>query len=92
LELNCFLKFSYRANLWALKKLGVDVVLATTAVGSLAEDFPRGTLVVFGINLLILIFKSNLFYYNLDNYIDTTKFRSNTFYDHAPGHLQGFDI
>jgi len=52
--------FSYRANLWALKQLGVDVILGTTAVGSLSEDFPRGTLVVFGIDLLriIIIFKS----------------------------------
>jgi len=44
-----------------LKQLGVDVVLATTAVGSLAEDFPRGTLVVFGINLLVLIFQNRIF-------------------------------
>jgi len=64
-------QLNYRANLWALKQLGVDVVLATTAVGSLSADFKRGTLVVF------------------DNYIDTTKFRPNTFYDHASGHLQG---
>ena len=64
-------EFSYRANLWALKQLGVDVIFATTAVGSLAEDFKRGTLVVF------------------DNYVDTTKHGPNTFYDHAPGHLQG---
>jgi purine nucleoside phosphorylase len=42
--------FSYLANLLDFKQLGVDVVLATTAVGSLAEDFPRGTLVVFGID------------------------------------------
>lgn len=40
--------FSYRANLWALKELGVNLVIATTAVGSLSEDFTRGTLVVFG--------------------------------------------
>jgi 5'-methylthioadenosine phosphorylase len=43
-----FVDFSYRANLWALKQLGADVILATTAVGSLSADFPRGTLVVFG--------------------------------------------
>ena len=40
--------FSYRANIWALKQSGVDVILATTAVGSLAPDLQRGTLVVFG--------------------------------------------
>ncbi len=42
--------FSYRANIWALKQLGVDVVIATTAVGSLSPDFTRGNLVVFGTN------------------------------------------
>jgi purine nucleoside phosphorylase len=42
-----------------LKQLGVDVIIGTTAVGSLSEDFPRGTLVVFGIDLLrIIIFKA----------------------------------
>ncbi len=50
-----FLDFSYRANLWALKQLGVDVVLATTAVGSLAEDIKSGTLIVFGTDLLIIL-------------------------------------
>ncbi|CAF1395116.1 unnamed protein product [Adineta steineri] len=64
-------RLNYRANLWALKQLGVNVILATTAVGSISPDFIRGTLVVF------------------DNFVDTTKFRPNTFYDHEPGHLQG---
>ncbi len=42
-----------------MKQLGVDVIIGTTAVGSLSEDFPRGTLVVFGIDLLrIIIFKA----------------------------------
>jgi purine nucleoside phosphorylase len=36
--------------MWALKSLGVNLVLATTAVGSLSADFTRGTLVVFGNN------------------------------------------
>ena len=31
-----------------MKQLGVDLILATAAVGSLSKDFPRGTLVVFG--------------------------------------------
>ena len=39
---------SYRANLWALKQLGVNLILATTAVGSLTADISRGTLVVLG--------------------------------------------
>ena len=25
----------------------------------------------------------------LDNYVDATKFRANTFYDHEAGHLEG---
>ncbi|CAF3925278.1 unnamed protein product, partial [Rotaria sp. Silwood1] len=83
-------KLNYRANLWALKQLGVDLVLATTAVGSLSEDFKRGTLVVFGIDFVysIIHFHQN-FDYNLDNFIDMTKHRPNTFYDHEPGHLEG---
>ncbi len=84
-----FDNFSYRANLWALKQAGVDVVLATTAVGSLREDFPRGTLVVFGTNPYFLFLRKRNFHFHIDNYIDTTKYRPNTFYDHAPGHLQG---
>jgi 5'-methylthioadenosine phosphorylase len=36
----------YRANIYALKQVGVDHVLATNAVGSLREDLPPRTLVV----------------------------------------------
>lgn len=36
----------YRANVWALKKLGVSKVLSVSAVGSLREDLPPRTLVV----------------------------------------------
>src|SRR3954454_1219913 len=36
----------YRANLWALRSLGVRQVLALSAVGSLRADQPTGTLVV----------------------------------------------
>ncbi len=36
----------YRANVYALKDLGVERVLATNAVGSLREDLPPRTLVV----------------------------------------------
>ena len=36
----------YRANIYALKELGVDRVLATNAVGSLREELPPQTLVV----------------------------------------------
>lgn len=36
----------YRANLWALRSLGVRQVLAPCAVGSLSADLPAGSLVV----------------------------------------------
>jgi len=36
----------YRANVYALKKVGVERVLASNAVGSLREDLPPRTLVV----------------------------------------------
>lgn len=37
---------NYRANIWALKKLGVERVLATTAVGSLNKEFGPGHFVL----------------------------------------------
>jgi 5'-methylthioadenosine phosphorylase len=37
---------NYRANLWALKKVGVTQVLATTAVGSLGEEIHPRHLVI----------------------------------------------
>ncbi|MCE4607002.1 MAG: S-methyl-5'-thioadenosine phosphorylase [Desulfurococcales archaeon] len=37
---------NYRANLWALKTLGVKWVLSVSAVGSLREDYKPGDLVV----------------------------------------------
>jgi 5'-methylthioadenosine phosphorylase len=37
---------NYRANLWALRSLGVRQVLAVYAVGSLRPDLPAGTVVV----------------------------------------------
>lgn len=37
---------NYRANIWALKKLGVTHVIATTAVGSLREEIHPGELVL----------------------------------------------
>jgi 5'-methylthioadenosine phosphorylase len=36
----------YRANIYALKKMGVEYILASNAVGSLKEELPPGTLVV----------------------------------------------
>lgn len=37
---------NFRANIWALKKMGVDKVFATTAVGSLNEDYAAGDAVI----------------------------------------------
>lgn len=36
----------YRANLWALRRIGVRQVIALSAVGSLTTELPTGTLVV----------------------------------------------
>lgn len=37
---------NYRANIWALKEAGCTHVLATTATGSLVEDYRPGDLVI----------------------------------------------
>lgn len=39
-------RINYRANLWALRSLGVTQVIAPCAVGSLRRDVPPGALVV----------------------------------------------
>lgn len=54
---------NYRANIWALRELGVTRVLATAAVGSLRQEFKAGDLVL------------------LDQFIDFTKGRIQTFYE-----------
>ena len=38
-------ELNYRANIWALKKLGVSQLLSISAVGSMKESIPPGTLV-----------------------------------------------
>ncbi|MEM4212660.1 MAG: S-methyl-5'-thioadenosine phosphorylase, partial [Nitrososphaerota archaeon] len=37
---------NYRANVWALRELGVERVLAPSAVGSLRDEFRPGELVL----------------------------------------------
>ena len=37
---------NYRANIWALRKLGVQKIIATAAVGSLSSNFRLGELVL----------------------------------------------
>jgi len=39
-------KINYRANIWALKKLGVKIIIAPTAVGSLQPNIKRGDFVI----------------------------------------------
>jgi 5'-methylthioadenosine phosphorylase len=52
-----------RANITALKEMGVTHIIATTACGSLRTEIDRGHLVI------------------LDQFIDFTRFRKNTFFD-----------
>ncbi len=39
-------KINYRANIWALKSLGVKIIIAPTAVGSLQPKIKRGDFVI----------------------------------------------
>lgn len=60
-----------RANIAALKLLGCNYIIATTACGSLKEEFQPGEFVL------------------LDQFIDFTKHRINTFYDNfKPGEMK----
>ncbi len=54
---------NYRANIYAMKEQNVDVIIATTACGSLRQEIGRGDFVL------------------LNQFIDFTKKRSNTFFD-----------
>ena len=52
----------YRANIWALKSLGVEWIISVSAVGSLREELVPGDVVL------------------VDQFIDLTRFRPQTFY------------
>jgi 5'-methylthioadenosine phosphorylase len=39
-------KINYQANIWAMKELGVNVILAPSAVGSLKEEYHPGDIVL----------------------------------------------
>ena len=56
-------QINYRANIWALKELGVTRILTSHAVGSLQKEIKPGDFVI------------------LDQFIDRTKGRIDTFYD-----------
>lgn len=60
----------YRANVYAMKKLGVTHVVASGATGSLREEVVPGDLVI------------------VDQVIDKTVKRANTFYDGAAVHVE----
>ncbi len=60
----------YRANIFALKSLGVTHILASGATGSLREDVHPGQLML------------------VDQVIDRTYRRANTFYEHAAVHVE----
>lgn len=59
-------RINYRANIYGLRELGVEQVLATGAVGSLDAACKPGSLVI------------------VDDVIDMTKSRANTFFDYHP--------
>jgi len=56
-------KINYRANIWAMKSLGVQQVISPCAVGSLKKEIEPGSFLI------------------IDQYIDRTNNRSDTFYD-----------
>ncbi len=60
----------YRANIFALKSLGVTHIVASGATGSLRENIHPGQLVI------------------VDQVIDKTHKRANTFYEHAAVHVE----
>lgn len=60
----------YRANIFALKTLGVSHIIASGATGSLREEIAPGDLAI------------------VDQVIDKTYRRANTFYDHAAVHVE----
>jgi len=56
-------KINFRANIWALEKLGVKFIISPSAVGSLKKTHSKGKLIL------------------VDQYIDRTKKRTETFYE-----------
>lgn len=65
---------NYRANIWAMKQIGVRRILATAAVGSLHLPMKLGDFVL------------------VDQFIDFTKQRVNTFYEGGKGGVVHVDL
>ena len=54
---------NFRANIWALKEMGVRFIISPSAVGSLRKEHNKGKFIL------------------VDQYIDRTKRRTETFYE-----------
>jgi 5'-methylthioadenosine phosphorylase len=67
-------RVNFRANIRALKQLGIRSVIATNAVGSLMEELKPPALVL------------------IDQFIDNTKRREDTFFDGDEGSVQHVDF
>lgn len=67
-------KINYRANIWALKRLGVKKIIATAAVGSIDKKISTGQFVI------------------VDQFLDFTKSRANTFFDGEDGKVLHVDV
>ena len=67
-------RVNYRANMWALRKLGVEYVLSTTAVGSLREEIPPGMLVVLDQFIDFTKYREHTFYDGTEGEVVHTDF------------------
>jgi 5'-methylthioadenosine phosphorylase len=65
-------KINYRANIYALKEIGVNQIIATNAVGSLKLEIPPGSLVVVDDFLDFTSKREKTFYDNEVVHIDVT--------------------
>ena len=66
-------KINYRANIAALKKLGVTGILASTAVGGLRKEWPSGTLVLLDQFLDVTTNRAKTFFDKRAVHIDMTQ-------------------
>jgi 5'-methylthioadenosine phosphorylase len=64
---------NYRANIWALKKLGVERVIATNAVGSLFESIKPGDFIIPHDFIDFTRMRKGTFYDDKTVHIDVTK-------------------
>ncbi|HTX61082.1 MAG TPA: S-methyl-5'-thioadenosine phosphorylase [Methanobacterium sp.] len=64
---------NYQANIWALKKMGVDRIIATNAVGSMHQSIKPGDLVVPHDFLDFTRLRKNTFYDDRTVHVDVTR-------------------